>query len=139
LPGVSSIDATLCFLGEPIGAGLQICEARWLVNNDIEFDVRLPLFLFQIGIFWTDGIPSPSEMHPSRLLDLKLYLLRKYPERHYAVFVRAPCYDGDAGYMRATELRALDIGEHIDLAGSSLFIPPVSLQSDSPKFWHSNS
>lgn len=136
IPATSSVDSVLAFLGEDMAPGLQICEARWLVANKIQLDPHLSSLLFQVGVFWTDGIAQPADMSPDKLGPLQDYLLTQYPSFNPAIFVRAPLYFGDPGYARGTYLSELmQRGSASDLAGTSLYLPSVSLVARQSKLW----
>jgi len=135
IPAVSSIDSMMAVLGEDIAPGIQICEARWLVKSQIPMTASLQALLFQVGIAWTDGLARTDDATPDKLAELKHYLLRFYPPAHPAVFLRAPGFDGDAGYRRATPLARLDMGFVDDLLGTSLYLPAAGVSPGGSRVW----
>jgi hypothetical protein len=137
IPATSCVDPVLAFLGQDMAPGLQICEARWLVKNNVRLDAHLNVLLVQVGAFWTDGIPQPQEFSLDKLLPLQEYLLTQYPPSSPALFVRAPLYFGEPGYARGTFIGELaQPGSRADLAGTSLFLPsPLNADPDSNLPW----
>ena len=135
IPATSSVDALLAFVGEDMAPGLQICEARWLVRNSIRLDPRLAVLLFQVGVYWTDGLVQPTEIQTSHLVSLKEYLLKVFPAKHPAVFVRAPFTMADEGYANCRSLDELDSGVPQDLMGTSLYLPALSDTERDYKSW----
>jgi hypothetical protein len=125
IPAVNSIDSMMAMLGLDMAPGLQMCEARWLVQNRIRIEPRLATLLFQVGFFWTDGIPQPGDLQASHLALLGEYLLDFYPASHIGVFVRAPGFAGDSGYIRKEALGRIHLGTVEDLSDTSFYIPPT--------------
>lgn len=135
VPSTSSVDALLAYIGEDMAPGLQICEARWLVQRAIQLDPRLSVLLFQIGVFWTDGIVQETDLNTTHLSALQEYLLKYFPIGHPALFVRAPFTLLDEGYFNCRPLERLVDGVSQDLSDTSLYLPSISDVDRSYKRW----
>jgi Tetrapyrrole (Corrin/Porphyrin) Methylases len=127
LPATSSVDALLAFLSRDMAPGLQICEARWLVQHGVRLDPSLAALLFQPGLFMTDGLAEGSVAELAALADLRDYLGAFYPPDHPALFVRAPLSVMDEGYVARRTVGALERGSVEDLRNTSLYLPAAAL------------
>lgn len=131
-PSPSSIDHTLAYLGEDFAPGLQVVEARWLVQQRLRLERRLPALLFQIGAFWTDQIALSAQ--PNKLADLSEYLKGMYPAAHPCVAVRAPMF-GCPPYHEFGRVGFLPYLTPEALKGTSLYIPGMLGPDTGAKQW----
>jgi len=131
LPAVSPIDDAVCITGLDVGAyGLQVFDARRVVEKALPINPGVPVLLLQLASVATGGAEGPAAVTALDLTPLVRQLGRFYPPTHRVVHIRA---EEARPRTRSHPLAQLvDAATEITTA-STLFIdlvrPPVATQA----------
>jgi precorrin-6B methylase 1 len=126
-PAVSAFDAMLLELsGVDIGlTGLQMYEANHLLVHEYPVNTRVPLLLWQLGVFGTRILTRGKESKPERIQPLVDYLLRHYLGHHQVLALEckiAPEHRNFTQWVLLKDLAAL--AAHFTY-NHTLFVPAV--------------
>ena len=106
------------------GRGLQIFEATQFVFQQLKFDTRAALLLFQPSVFGMPTTRLSASAPAPNLGQLRDVLLAHYPADHTATFVRSTT-SFNPPFKITAAIGELDKVAPSATLASSLFIPPL--------------
>ena len=124
IPGVSAEDMLACDLGlDPASPGFQTYEATAFFLLAPQFDPRIPLVLWQIGVVGNPTPePEPTRKYVEALVDV---LVEHYSPDHHVVLYQASQYENVAPQIHICRLCELS-GEAITPL-TTLYVPPCDV------------
>lgn len=125
LPAVSPVDVLVCATGLDVGAfGLQLFDARRLVERERPIDASVPLLLLQLAGVAATTTGEPLSRAPGAYARLTEALLKWYPVDHPVTHLGDGTEPGAARLATVALDRFEEIVPHIG-TGSTLFVDLV--------------
>jgi precorrin-6B methylase 1 len=124
VPAVSSIDTVCADIGYDPANGLIVHEAMGAVQQKLQLIPAVATLLLQPSAFGSELAHYTETFQPD-LSPLRAYLLQFYPPDFRCAFVRSHSLHGGMAQIRWFEIGAVHQASFLDVAGSTLFIPPL--------------
>jgi hypothetical protein len=124
MPAVSCIDTILADICYDPANGLIIHEAYAVVMRRIPLETSCAALLLQPSAFGTD-LTHYSTAWRADLSPLRDYLLEYFPPAHRCAFVRSASLQLGVSRITWSELGGITDVAVDDVAGATLFVPPV--------------
>ena len=121
LPGISAEDCLFADLGVDPGAGCQSFEATDFLIRKRQFDPRVALVLWQVGVIGDRSFRKSGRYRREGLAVLQRRLEPMYPPRHTAILYEASQYP--VCPPRIERLPLADLAGARTTAISTLYVP----------------
>jgi tetrapyrrole (corrin/porphyrin) methylase-like protein len=123
-PAISCIDTILAEVGYDPANGLLVYEAYSLVMRQLPLITSFATLLLQPSAFGSDLTHYTSQWSPD-LSPLRDHLLQYFDPAHQCAFIRSQSRQGTPLQISWRQLGDMTSVSPDDIAGSTLFVPPV--------------
>jgi precorrin-6B methylase 1 len=127
LPGISCLDTIFAETGYDPANGLVIYEATGAVFANLLLIPSVATLLLQPSAFGSDLTHYSSQWSPN-LIPLRDYLLQFFAPDHKCAFIRSYSRHGGPARISWRDVSNLQRVAFDEVAGSTLFIPPVAFE-----------